>query len=211
LGAYKNEKGVNVRTPFLSTLFLGCLLSVVASFLAIPSPARAEGGGDPNGWAMFGGLTSTEFKGDDLSYDRKIGFQFGGAYFMPMASGVIFRTGVGYVQKNSEFELSGNNGDVEFSYLEIPVTFMWGMNSTFSFFGGGNVSLKLDDSCKLDGGSCEVNDPESLVLNLVAGGHWRLTPIQSIEAALEILPLTDSFKDTKLSNSISVRYVHFFQ
>jgi hypothetical protein len=172
------------------------LLAILVSGLSLTANADQ--------WGAYGGLNTTEYDGS-ASFDREIGLEAGATYHYDMGN-MIVRTGAGYVQKNS----SVGPADFELSYIEIPATGLWFLNDAVGIIGGANVDVKVGDDCSVSGGSCSVNDAESLVLNLVGGAHYKVNDVSRIEGLLEFVGLTDVATDTEIGNSLSARYVHMF-
>lgn len=176
-------------------------LLVVAAFMAAQSAQATQ-------WGAFGGFNMSEYDGDNVSYDKELGLEVGATAHIDMG-GLVFRTGAGYVQKNSSVEVLGTNVDFSLSYLEVPVTALFWINDTVGIFGGLNFDLNIGDDCEITGGTCTMTDPDSLVYNLSLGGHFKVSDMSRIEAQFE-LGLSDIATDTKLGNSIGARYVHMF-
>ena len=161
--------------------------------------------------SLYGGLNSSEFKTSNSgSYDRDFGYDFGSEFIFDFGQPVKFRTGAGIAKKNSTLKFGTFKIDVEFMYLEVPVTALFQLNESIGLFGGLNFDLKISDECGGSGvGTCKVQDPESLVYNLVLGGRYNISGQHNIVVPLEI-GMSDMFKDTKLANSLGVRYAYQF-
>lgn len=178
-------------------------LTLILSVLLFGSVAQARQLG------VFGGFNSTEFD-SSASWDRELGFEGGMTAHFDVNSEFIFRTGAGFVQKNSSTTLFGTTTDIEFLYLEIPVTVLYYFNDMVGMIGGLNFDFKFTDDCSRAGSNCTVTDPESLVFNLVLGAHIKFNENSRFEPLLEIVGLSDVARDTKISNSLSFRYVYMF-
>lgn len=159
-------------------------------------------------YGFFGGLNSTEFD-SDASWDRELGFEGGVTAHFDIQDKFLLRTGAGFVQKKSSTQVLGSSIDLEFSYLEVPVTVLYDINDSVGLIGGLNFDIKLSDSCGSSVlTSCSVLDAESLVFNLVLGAHIKLSEESRIEPLIEILGLSDVASGTKIGNSLSLRYIY---
>jgi Outer membrane protein beta-barrel domain len=178
-------------------------LVLIIATMALPVFANAQQ------WGAFGGLNMSTFDADGVSYDAEMGFEVGAQAIWDIGMPVKLRTGAGYVQKNSSFDVLGSTVEISLSYIEVPVTALYSFSEAAGIFGGLNLDINVGDDCEVDGGSCTVNDVESLIYGLVVGGRFNITGPSFIEAYYE-MGLAEVAPDTDHKSSLGVRYAHMF-
>lgn len=167
------------------------LLAITLLFFGLNANAEIVG--------VFVGFNNTEFDGPG-DWDREFSWEFGTAYDIPIQNNFTFRTGAGIVQKASEADVI--NKKIEFVFLEVPATVMYRFNKYIAIFGGLNLDITLaDDGAK----------SEAFALNIIpAGARFSWAPNHGMETFFEF-GLTDIAEvDTKIGNSIAVRYRYEF-
>lgn len=179
---------------------------ILSLSLALLAPLAASA----NSFGVFGGLNSNEFKSSGNSWDREFGFEFGMSAIIPLQGQLFFRTGAGFLQKNSTLKAGGNAYDFNMTYLQIPATLMYDLTPQVGLYSGLNIDLKINDECETSGGSCTVGGAKTIVMNLPIGARYNLAGSHYIEGDLE-LGLTDLARSTKLSNALAARYVYMFR
>lgn len=158
------------------------------------------------GQAVFGGLNISEFDGSG-NFSYELGFDLGYSRLFSLNKSLMFRSGVGLIQRNSTRE--SNDVKAELSYLQVPVSLYYDFNSKFSGFGGLNFNLKVQDSCTSGGGSCTIAGIKTFVVNFAFGTRYHFKAPHAFEFIYET-GLTDMFRNTHLGTSLGVRYLYLF-
>lgn len=158
-------------------------------------------------WGGFLGFNYTEFE-STVSWDHKLGLELGAVATHMITNNLFFRSGLGYVQKNSSTKAVSSGANIELTYLEIPVTILFKFADPVSLIGGINVHLKLSNEC--GGVSCGSIEPESYVANMMIGASFKTKDGKQIETLIEMDGLTDIARNITIGTSLSVRYVYMF-
>lgn len=106
------------------------------------------------------------------------GIQFGALGFFPLISPFVFRTGFLYTQRYSEITYTnGNHTEVNFAYMDIPLTFMLKLGDYAGVFAGPILAINQSSDCiDSDGTSCKALQVKSSIMPLVVGVNFKFAP-----------------------------------
>lgn len=153
-------------------------------------------------------VPDTDLEGNDtVDEESKAGFGVGMRALIPLANGVSFRTGAGFVQKNFAYEVTqGTNkgkADFTFLYLNVPATLYIHGNDKLGVFLGTAINARLEDDCDFSGvvRACNATGKKSLVLPVVLGFDVAFTEVLSMELSYEY-GIMEAIKDVKVSSAV---------
>ncbi|HXH74179.1 MAG TPA: outer membrane beta-barrel protein [Bacteriovoracaceae bacterium] len=145
---------------------------------------------------------------DDINEESEIGYGIGMRALVPLTSGLNFRTGAGFIEKNVSYEVdfagTKSGADLSFLYLNIPLTlYLSGLDEKFGVFGGTAIQALLSDDCETKGvaGSCRNIDEKTLVFPIVLGFDFSFTQTLSMELSYEY-GVTHAAKDLKINSAV---------
>ena len=171
-----------------------------------------------NKLSLMGSLlfNNTDTDGLDSAVDEESTFNFGVGVraLIDINSELFFRTGGQVIQKSSKYDINVSGFDGSFTatmtYLSVPLTIYKSFNEKFGVFGGVALQAKLADSAKSTGDfqKGEVDKKKNLVYPLVVGMDINLNEQIGLEFSYEY-PLSESYKDVKVSSLIGSFLYHF--
>ena len=133
---------------------------------------------------------------------------------MGMSDQLYFRSGVGFVQKNFSYKVDGNGKsgkrDMQYSYLNIPLTFYWKASPRVGFFLGTALYAKLDQSCDGTGDykDCSGSRSRTIVYPGIIGFDFNLTRKIGMEVSYEAA-LSETSKNIKVNTTVLSFLYHF--
>lgn len=142
------------------------------------------------------GLRNNHSIADNVTSKDQMKF-YGGAIVSFFGSGGIgFRTGLLYVMKDAAVDSGGVTVTVERSFIDIPVTIIFG-SPRFEAYAGANASIKSSSKCKVGSVSCTLADEKSTVFQPVVGFNVGVSQMVKVGAFYEFE--TEYSKDWKMS------------
>ena len=87
------------------------------------------------------------------SISGKTGMQLGGLGWIPLHEQLFLRTGFLYTQRYVESKVGTTSTNVNLSYLDIPVTFMYRFSEFGGAFFGPVFAMNQAKDCSVSGGS----------------------------------------------------------
>lgn len=121
----------------------------------------------------------------DIDEDSVASFNVGILGMYRTQKGRKIRTGLMLVSKKGEFESGGSESEVEFLYLQAPLTVMRSYSKTTNFFYGINLGLKLDADCDVKNGDCDIENDAMLIHPFTIGLRYELSKELNFEASYE--------------------------
>lgn len=155
------------------------LVLVISFFFAASSFA--------NDFAASVGLRSNNADSatEGRTISSKTGISLGAVGFMDLAPSTQFRTGFFYAQKDVKRKSGSAEHDLNSSYIDIPLTFVYQIVEYGGVFGGPMVSLLASKDCKVPG--C-TEDPETTTLGFQIGTTFKFSPQFGAELYYESIP-----------------------
>lgn len=145
--------------------------------------------------------------GEEVS---KLGLGAGMRALMGIKDQFHFRSGAGLVSKNVGYDVAGDDYELSFVYLNIPLTLYWQASEQVGFFGGTAINAKLSDDCEVDSGNgnCTIDGDETLVFPAVLGFDFSFNEKMGMEVSYEY-GLTDTSKHLKIHSAVASFLYHF--
>jgi hypothetical protein len=185
----------------LSRIFLVVLATAVAAI-----NVNAQDGQ----FAITGGFRSTNMDAKGLTVDGKSGLQLGGLAWFYFNDNLGMRTGFLYTQKYATLK-STTNIDMNFTYLDIPITLAYKFSDYASVFGGLALSMAQSKDC---GAGCTVNNHQSMLTPFVVGTSFKFAPYMGGELVYEFSSSKISeIGGVEISNlrSLGANFVIYFE
>lgn len=141
---------------FFKSLFLAFILIFVASTFSFAQKFNGS---------FFGGLSSSQVAGDQLSGFNKAGVIVGASVFLPVKNNLGVEMEIQFIQKGSRKPVDSESTDLSYyrmhlNYVEVPFLFHYSYSKRFQFNVGFSVGQLLSSKEEDSGGEI----PESQTL-----------------------------------------------
>ena len=138
------------------SLFLAFALFVVSSTISVAQKFSGS---------FFGGLSSSQVAGDQLSGFNKAGVIVGASVFLPVKSNLGVEMEIQFIQKGSRKPADSESNDLSYyrmhlNYVEVPFLLHYSYSKRFHFNAGFSIAQLLSSKEEDEGGEI----PESQTL-----------------------------------------------
>lgn len=153
----------------------------------------------------YGGINSTKLSGSG-DWIKEYGFDFGVLYLKPIRNGLVFRTGLGIAQRNSDL-ITGINRNlaVDFLLLKIPISALYMITPYLGVWTGVSFDFVLDDD--------DISGAKAFAFNFPVGIRFNVYAEHSVETFWEtgVTRLASgSGYDFRVGKTVGINYIYSF-
>lgn len=110
------------------------------------------------------GLNFSNIKTDnDIEYDNAIGYHVGLLAHIHLANKFAMQPELVYSTQGADYELSGQDGEINLDYLNVPIMFQYMFDNGFRLQAGPQIGFLLNAKQKYNGGSDDLKDDSNRI------------------------------------------------